>query len=228
MSSVLITGANRGIGLALAAVYVDQGRRVIACCRDLEQAAELQRIGTRGDLSLYPLEVTDAAAVTALSAELAGETIDVLINNAGVYGPRVGFGHIDYDAWRQVLEVNTLAPLRIAEAFVSQLARSGRGVLAMITSKMGSIADNTSGGSYIYRSSKAALNAVTRSLAYDLASRNISCAVIHPGWVRTDMGGPSGLISPRRSAEGIAGVIARLGPADSGSFYNYDGSPIPW
>ena len=179
-------------------------------------------------MSLHQLEVTDPDGITALAEALSGETIDVLINNAGVYGPRVNFGHIDYKAWRHVLEVNTLAPLRLAEAFVTHLARSPRATLAMITSKMGSIADNTSGGSYIYRSSKAALNAVTRSLAYDLSAQKIACVVVHPGWVRTDMGGPSGLISPQTSAEGIAAVLAGLKPADSGSFFNYDGRTIPW
>ncbi len=227
MKTVMITGANRGIGLAFAKQYAEEGLQVLACCREPEKALDLK--GLPGNVSIHGLDVTDPEQIRALGEELSEHAIDILINNAGVYGPRnMSFGQIDYGAWARVLAVNTMAPMRIAEAFCRHIARSDKKIMANITSKMGSIEDNSSGGSYLYRSSKSALNAVTKSMAVDLRPKGILCVTIHPGWVQTDMGGPGGLITAETSVRGMRTVLNNLTPDQSGGFFNYDGSIIPW
>jgi NAD(P)-dependent dehydrogenase (short-subunit alcohol dehydrogenase family) len=178
----------------------------------------------------YPLDVAGLGEIDRLAGVLAGESIDLLINNAGVYpdADSKGFGHINYEEWAQAFRVNTMAPLRMAEAFIAQVARSRLKIIANITSMMGSIDDNTSGGSYLYRSSKAALNMVTKSLSMDLQREGITAVVLHPGWVQTDMGGPNALIAAERSVSGMRKVIGMLSQADSGKFFNYDGKRIAW
>jgi NAD(P)-dependent dehydrogenase (short-subunit alcohol dehydrogenase family) len=188
----LITGANRGLGLEFARQYLANGWQVYAACRDPESASELRRLadGSGQKLLIIGLDVTDPLSIKAAAAELAGRAIEVLLNNAGVGGVRgQTIGNIDYKAWAKVLDVNTLGPMRVAEAFVDNVARSERKLIVTIISGMGSIADNTSGGAFAYRSSKAAVNMVMRSLAIDLAPRGITCVVVNPGWVQTDMGG---------------------------------------
>lgn len=228
MPTVLITGANRGIGLEFVRQYLDDGWDVHACCRQPDQASDLQAFSSKGSLKIHALDVTEANQIAALGQALSQTELDVLINNAGIYGPSVNFGNIDYDGWAKVFSVNTMAPMRLAETFISHLSGKNSGKLINITSKMGSIDDNTSGGSYIYRSSKAALNAVTKSLAVDLSDRGILCAAIHPGWVQTDMGGPNALIDTQTSVSNIRRVIYGMTPTQSGGFFNYDGAPIPW
>ena len=226
MPVVLVTGASRGIGLGLVQSFARDGWHVHACCRRPEKARTLHDID--GEIRVHRLDVTDGLAVAGIGRKLADEAIDVLINNAGVYGPRTGFGETDYDDWRDVLEVNTLAPLRLVERLIEPLARSGRGLVVNVSSVMGSIGENTSGGSYIYRSSKAALNMVTKGLAVDLASRGITVVSVHPGWVRTDMGGAQAAVSVEASVDGLRKVIDGLAPGDSGGFFGYDGRPIAW
>ena len=226
MPTVLVTGANRGIGLEFVKSFAADGWRVHACARNVEKAKEVR--GLDGDVACHKLDVTDGLKVASLARELAEEPIDVLINNAGIYGPRTGFGETDYEAWADVLQVNTLAPLRMVERFVGLIERSERKTVVNISSRMGSISQNTSGGAYIYRSSKAALNMVTKSLANDLAGRGITVISFHPGWVQTDMGGEEATITPAESVRGMRDVIARLSPADSGKFFNYDGTPLEW
>ncbi|MBI4182532.1 MAG: SDR family oxidoreductase [Proteobacteria bacterium] len=227
MPTTLITGANRGIGLEFARQYAAEGWRVLACCRAPERAEALGALG--GDIRIERLDVTDFAGLGALAARLSAERIDLLVNNAGVYGPRdVALGQVDPAAWLDVLRTNAVAPLKVAEAFREQVAASEGRTIVAITSHMGSIGDNGSGGAYIYRSSKAALNAAMRSLAIDLGARGITVAVLHPGWVKTDMGGPGAAIAPETSVAGMRRVIARLSLADSGRFFNYDGTAIPW
>jgi len=153
----------------------------------------------------------------------------VLINNAGISGAGGQVtGKVDYESWARVLDVNTMGPLRVTEAFIEQLARSDRRLVVTITSGMGSLADNTSGGSIAYRSSKAAVNMVMRSAALDLAPREISCVVVNPGWVKTDMGGPGGRLTAQQSVAALRRLIETFGPAHSGKFYNYDGREYPW
>ena len=231
MPSVLITGANRGLGLEFARQYLADGWQVYAACRDPSSASELCRLADASDhkLRILALDVTDPASVKAAAAELDGQAIDLLLNNAGVGGVRgQTIGNIDYEAWAKVLDANTMGPMRVSEAFVDHVARSKRKLIVTLTSGMGSIADNTSGGSIAYRSSKAAVNMVMRSLAIDLAPRGITCVVVNPGWVQTDMGGPHATITPAESVTMLRRLIETLGPAQSGKFFNYNGREYAW
>ncbi len=232
MPNLLVTGANRGIGLELAKQYAAAGWRVFACCRTPDKAAALEQLASDhpGLLSVHALDVADFEQIDGLATELASQEIDLLLNNAGVC-PDIhhnSFGATDYAAWMQTLRVNSMAPLKMAEAFIRQISRSQQKKIINITSKMGSIADNTSGDYYLYRSSKAALNMVTKNLSVDLAPRGIIATALHPGWVQTDMGGPNALITVQQSVAGMRRVIAQLTPADNGKFYAYDGKEIPW
>jgi NAD(P)-dependent dehydrogenase (short-subunit alcohol dehydrogenase family) len=167
--------------------------------------------------------------VRAAAARLKEEAIDLLINCAGIAGaPRQTVGNVDYESWFRVLDVNTMGPLRLLEAFTDQLSRSNRKLAVTITSGMGSLADNNSGGSIAYRSSKAAVNMVMRSAAIDLKPRGITCVVINPGWVRTDMGGAGARLSPEESVTAMRKLIDKLGPRLSGKFFNYDGREYAW
>lgn len=227
MPTVLITGANRGIGLHLARQYAADGWKVIATCRDPAAASALNAID--GDVHTLGLEVTDDAAVASLAREMRHEAIDVLFNNAGVAGREAGtLGSIDSDVWMQTLRINTVAPIKLAEAFADQVAASAQKKMAFVTSRLGSIELNTVGGRYGYNSSKAALNMAAKSLSVDLKDRGISIILLHPGHVRTDMGGPSAPVTPEESAAGMRKVVAGFDVADSGAFRNFDGSPIPW
>ena len=227
MPTVFITGANRGLGLEFARQYAAAGWRVIATSRTPDKADALKALGPR--VSVHRLDVADLAATAALGRTLAAETIDVLIANAGISVARdmtaetVSAGA---DAWERTLRVNALAPLALAGAFHAPVVRSEQRKMIAITSRLGSMGANSDGGLYAYRSSKAALNAMWRSFALDHA--DVIAVLLHPGWVRTDMGGPGALLDPEQSVAGLRRVIANLGKADSGRFYHYDGSPIPW
>jgi NAD(P)-dependent dehydrogenase (short-subunit alcohol dehydrogenase family) len=225
MATVLISGANRGIGLEFARQYVQAGWRVIATSRSPEKADELKALGAA--VSVHRLDVADFAAVAALGRELGAEAIDVVIANAGVAGPRgMTPEAIDAEGWSATFRVNAMAPLALGSAFKAQVARSEQRKMIAITSRLGSIGANAEGGMYAYRSSKAALNAVWRSFALDNAA--LIAAMLHPGWVRTDMGGKQAALAVEESVSALRRVIAGLGAADSGGFFNYDGSPIPW
>lgn len=231
MPTLLITGANRGLGLEFTRQYAAAGWHVLACCRTSQQATALQALADAapGQISLHALDVADLDAIATLAQELRGTPIDLIINNAGIYPDRRGgFGQTDYDAWLQAFLVNTMAPMKMVEAFVGNLELGQRKIVATVSSKMGSVTDNTSGGCYLYRSSKAAINMVVKSLALDLASRGIRAVVLHPGWVQTDMGGPNALITTAQSIAGMRQVLDRLTDADSGRFISYDGTEVPW
>lgn len=228
---VLITGANRGIGLELARQYASAGWRVHACCRQPERAADLNRVAaaSAGRLSVHPLDVTNPAQIAALAGMLGDEPLDLLVNNAGVYGQDdASFGNTDVRGWLETFHVNSIAPLKVIEALIEPVARSRRRVVACVSSKMGSMADNCSGGSYVYRSSKAALNAVVMSAAVDLRNRGVTVVALNPGWVKTDMGGPNAEITVAESVSALRAILERLSPADSGRFIDVDGSTIPW
>ena len=232
METVLITGVNRGIGLEFSRQLAEDGWCVLACSRDLEKSDALNKLAAEYPerITLYALDVADHGQIKKLSQTLANKPIDLLINNAGVF-PDINersFGQTDYDAWAYAFLVNTMAPLKMAEAFITQIAQSNRKTIVTITSKMGSVADNGRGGSYIYRSSKSAVNMVVKSIAIDLESDEIISVLLHPGWVRTDMGGPSGLISVEQSVSGMLSVIREVTSTDSGKFIAYDGQIIPW
>lgn len=231
MPTVLITGANRGLGLEFARQYAAEGWLVFAACRSPDGATELRQLAKNAGarMTILPLDVMDTVSVRAAAAALGGSPIDLLLNNAGVGGPSgQRLGNLDYSAWARVLDANTLGPMRVAEAFLENVAASHDKRIVTITSGMGSIADNTSGGRYAYRSSKSAVNSVMKSLAVDLASRGITCIVLNPGWVRTDMGGAGGTLAPEESIRAMRSVIAALTPEDTGQFFNYNGKQYPW
>jgi NAD(P)-dependent dehydrogenase (short-subunit alcohol dehydrogenase family) len=230
-ATVLITGANRGLGFEFARQYATDGWRVISACRNPTTAGELRRLAQdrRGRLTVVAMDVTDAESVKNAATQLKDIAIDVLVNSAGIAGtPGQKTGNVDYESWSQVLNVNTMGPLRVLESFSDHIAASERRLVVTITSGMGSLADNTSGGSITYRSSKAAVNMVMRSAAIDLAPRGITCVLLNPGWVRTDMGGPKAPLSPQESVTAMRHLIETLGPDQSGKFYNYDGREYPW
>jgi len=226
VATALITGANRGLGLALTQRLADDGWRVHACCRMPEKARNLKQLD--GEVVRHRLDVTDGLQIAGLGRELADEDLDLLINNAGIFGPRGGFGQIVYDDWLQVFNVNTLAPMRVAETFAPHLGRATAAKLINISSRLGSIGDTQSSGSHIYRSSKAALNMVTRCLSIDLESRGVTVAALHPGWVQTSMGGRTAPLTAAQSAGQVLDAVHRLTPADSGGFYGPSGEAIPW
>ena len=232
MKTTLITGANRGIGLEFCRQYAAEGWRVLACSRYPEKSDELNKLaaGSPELIKVHALDVADHVEIDRLGQILADESIDLLINNAGIYpdSDKSGFGHTDYAEWIQAFRINTMAPLKMAETFAAQIARGRQKTIVTITSKMGSISDNSGGGSYLYRSSKAAVNMVVKSLAIDLKPLGIIAVVFHPGWVKTDMGGPNAMISAEQSVSGIRQTIDGLSLADSGKFFGYDGQVIPW
>ncbi len=227
MATVLVTGANRGLGLEFCKQYAADGWQVLACCRNPETAGKLASIP---EVRVFSLDVSDFSQIDDLATQLQDTAIDVLINNAGIYNDSSmsGFGKLDYAAWTRALTVNTQAPVKMAEAFLPHLEHGDNRLLISITSQMGSIADNGSGGSILYRTSKAALNAAMKSIAIDLEDRKIGVLVLHPGWVKTDMGGEDALIDARKSVTGMRRVIAEFTPDRSGCFLKYDGSTLPW
>jgi NAD(P)-dependent dehydrogenase (short-subunit alcohol dehydrogenase family) len=231
MATILVTGANRGLGLEFTRQYLAEGHAVIAATRNPGAAHRLRQLerDSKGSLTLVEADVADTAGVRRAATRAPASPIDILINSAGVMGGEgQTIGSIDYDEWMRVLEVNLLGPMRVCEAFLDRVAQSDRRLIVTLTSGMGSLADNTSGGSIAYRTSKAAVNMAMRTAAIDLRPRGISCVVINPGWVKTDMGGPRARLSPEESVSAMRRVIAELGPNDSGRFYSYDGREFPW
>ncbi len=227
MPTVLITGANRGIGLQFARTYARDGWRVHGCCRHPDKATTL-REDCGGELVTHRLDVTDGLRVRGLGREMSDEPIDLLINNAGVIGSRVGFGETDYDDWLEAFKANTLAPMRMVEAFVKSVTASERKLVVNISSKMGSIGSNVSADAHVYRTTKAALNMVTKCLANALGDQGVTVVSFHPGWVQTDMGGPDAAITVEQSVAGMRNVITSLDSSANGKFFNYDGEELPW
>ena len=227
-NQVLITGANRGLGLEFTKQYAADGWRVLACCRHPQSALDLQALAAAySNVKIYALDVADFAQIDALAVQLKDESIDVLINNAGVY-PASSFGDTNYDDWANGFKVNSMAPLKMAEAFVQHITRSQLKKIATLSSKMGSIDDNSSGESYSYRSSKCAVNMVMKSVSIDLKPYGISVVTLHPGWVQTDMGGSNAMINAQTSVTGLRKVIEGLSLNTTGQFIAYDGQTIPW
>ncbi len=231
MNTVLITGANRGIGLEFCTQYADQDWTVLACCRHPQQADQLNELAAgKPNIQVSALDVLDHAGIDRLAARLNGSSIDLLIANAGIYGDSRGkeLGHLDYPAWIRTLETNVLGVVKVVEAFLPNLRRSSKPMLAALSSQMGSIADNSSGGSILYRSSKAALNATLKSVSIDLYAEGIGVLIFHPGWVKTDMGGPHALIDTNTSVSGMIKQINGFTMDQTGQFIKYDGSRLPW
>lgn len=228
MTTLLITGTSRGIGLEFTKQYAEDGWQVIACCRDPERALALQSLAKlHANIRLVDLDVADFAKIDTVTAQLKDVPIDLLINNAGVY-PESSLSDTDFHDWATAFKINSMAPFKMTQAFLPNLVKGKLKKVATLSSKMGSIDDNTSGGSYIYRTSKVAVNMVMKSLSMDLAPYKIAVATLHPGWVITDMGGPNGLIDAKTSVTGLRRVIENLSLENTGQFIAYDGKEIAW
>jgi len=227
MNTALITGANRGIGNALVEKFINESWRVIACCRQPDEL-DFSHLDSIHNLSLQSLDVTDPAEINRLVENCQDESIDILLNVAGIYGPSgLRFGDTDVAAWLEVFTVNTIAPLKMAEALIDQVSKSDLKIIANISSEMASIERNEWGNAYLYRSSKAALNAVVKSLSIDLAEQGVKSIAIHPGWVQTDMGGPDATMPVADSANYLFELLTGTS-IKNGAFYNYDGEILPW
>lgn len=232
MPSVMVTGASRGIGFEFVRQYAEAGYEVHALARNPHDPKSLLNDLAKAypNIRMHALDVSDFSAIELLGRELADHSLDILMNNAGVYGPREAqsLGRIDDEAWMSAFRVNALAPLKMVEAFLPHLERGSKKVIANISTQMASIGDNTSGGSYIYRSTKAALNMVLKNLSMDLRPKGIWVLIIHPGWVRTDMGGPGATLSPKESVTQMRRLIERADAESSGKFLDYRGEELPW
>ena len=226
MESVLITGANRGLGYEFASQYALEGWRVYACCREPTNADELHALANRCDdrVTIHQLDVLKHQQIDKLAKELHGEAIDVLINNT------------DYERWSRVMNINTFAPLKLSIAFLDHVARSDRKVITVISSNLGSIELAEGEGWHVYRTSKAAVNMVMKLLTTTLSDHGIKTAILSPGWCRTDMGmgslgegqDPSVLVDPKESVSGLRAIIEKITPETSGQFIHYDGGSRPW
>jgi NAD(P)-dependent dehydrogenase (short-subunit alcohol dehydrogenase family) len=230
---VLVTGASRGLGLEFVRQYAESGDRVFALAREPLRSKKLMELAERFPKTLLPIacDVADTESVGAarLEVEAATDALDLVINNAAIYGSHEEtLESLDWDEVRQVLEVNTLGPLRVSRTFWPLLRKGTRPRLVQITSMMGSVEDNRSGGHWSYRMSKSALNMANRNLALELREKKISCVVISPGWVRTDMGGASAPLSPEESVSAMRKTIDSLTLSHSGNIYHRDGKPGIW
>ena len=224
MTTIMITGASRGLGLEFARQFYNEEYRVIATCRNPKNANELHTIG---DIDIHSLDVTDDKSVSNLADKLRGENIDILINNAGVIGQRDGFGRLDYDIWAETMDTNVFGPMRVAEAFRDNVMNSEKKQMIFITSRMGSITEAVP-NAYVYRSSKAALNMAVKCLSAELGEQGLIAVLFHPGHVQTDMGGQAAPVTPQKSIEGMKNQIVALTRDDNGRFLSYDGRQIPW
>jgi NAD(P)-dependent dehydrogenase (short-subunit alcohol dehydrogenase family) len=232
MPSILITGSNRGLGLEWTRQYARLDWQVYATCCYPDEADDLQQLKhDYPNIQLHRLDVTNPDEIDAIAETLKNQTIDILLNNAGVYLEKFKhstLGHIDYSDWEETFGVNSLGAVRVTDKFIDNVARSEKRLIVAITSHMGSIAEIESPGSYAYRSSKAALNAAMKGISLELKQRNVGVLLLHPGWVKTRMGGPDALISTTESVNSMRAVIENFDIHKSGNFYRFDGSVIPW
>ncbi len=228
MTTILITGANRGIGLEFVKQYAAEGADIIACCREPNKAEALNAlVKTARNVRVAALDVSDAKSVAALKEALGATAIDILINNAGVGSRDSAKGLIDSDAWLKIFAVNSVAPVAVASALHDNLKSGHDRKLVTITSQLGSIA-NHGGGAFAYHASKAAVNSFMVGLAKAWAKDGIAVGIFHPGWVQTDMGGESAPVTPTQSVTGLRARIAELSMTNSGTFRDYAGKALPW
>lgn len=225
---IVVTGANRGIGLEFVKQLSQQGHQVVATARQPDNAQELQAWAKDRDVIVSQLDVSDNKSVQQFVQQFNDKTIDVLINNAGVYPQSGQLGSLDWEMFAKGFEVNAIAPIRLSEALLPALKRGEGRRIAQVTSQMGSISDNGSGGHYAYRMSKAALNMGNKSLAHDLSEDGFVCLALHPGWVQTDMGGANAKLTPKQSVEGMIQNIFKSEQDKNGAFLSWDGSALPW
>lgn len=228
-TTILITGANRGIGLEFVNQYAKEGYKILACCRNPDGASDLKQLATEhGNITIYKLDVTDLGQINKLSKSLKDTAIDILINNAGTAGERGQFiGQVDSENMQNVFKINTIAPTMIAQAFYKHIKNGTQKKIINITSRMGSIEDNTSGKSYAYRASKSALNSIMHSLQFDVKADGIKVLLLHPGWVKTDMGSQDADIDTDTSVRAMRKLIDKAHDLDR-QFYHYSGSVLPW
>lgn len=222
--TVVITGANRGLGLELARQLNDAGAVVIGTARKPEAADELRKLGVR----IEQLDVADAESVATFAERLGDIKVDILLNNAGVFLQREKPSTVDLETMARVLAVNTIGPLRVSQALLPALRRGNGKMIMNMSSGLGSITNNTNGAFADYRASKAALNMISRSQAAELKDEGFIVIVMSPGWVRTDMGGENAELSPAESVTGILRTLAGLELVNSGGYFNHDGSELPW
>jgi NAD(P)-dependent dehydrogenase (short-subunit alcohol dehydrogenase family) len=223
-STYLVTGSNRGLGLEFVRQLSARGEVVIGTVRDVAKAKEEPEHAA----TLVPLELSDPASVDALPANVGDRAIDVLINNAGVSSDARTMADISMSEFQRVFAVNSFAPVLVTKALLPNLRKGARRLVVTVSSQLGSITNNSGGSSYAYRASKAAVNMLTVSMHHELKGEGISCVVVHPGWVQTDMGGPNAPLKPEDSVASLIKLIDRLSATDSGKFFNYDGSILPW
>ena len=230
MINVLITGANRGLGLGFVKKYLEKNANVLCTTRDISGSKELLECKERypNNIEIFELDLLKENGAKTLANQLNGMPIDILINNAGVGSSNQHFEAVSSKPWLEVLKVNLIAPLIITQSLIENVKKSSSKKIYFLSSQLGSIGDNTSGGMYIYRSSKTGLNQVVKSLSVDLKPKGITVVSLHPGWVKTDMGGPNAPVSIDKSIEGMIKVIDRTDIKDTGRFLNYDGTELPW
>lgn len=234
MRTILITGANRGIGLEFVKQYSENNWRVLACCCQVSDLLNVLANDPNRNIQIFQLNVIDNHNITQLADVLANESIDIFLNNAGILGTsgtRFGdaeFGAVNIGSWIEAFKTNTIAPVMLAQCFVEHIASSQKKIIANMSSNMASIKLCDQGGEYVYRSSKAALNMVTKSMAIDLKSRGIIVVALHPGWVKTDTGGPHAKIEPQESVKGLRSILDSVSLTQSGSFIAYNGHELPW
>ncbi len=232
MARIVVTGASRGLGLEFVVQWLRAGHEVAALLRRPEDSAELRALAGEfgAQLSVHACDVAVPASIEAASHEVAQrwDGVDWLVNNAGVSGFRGPLVEMDFDEMASVLAINAIGPLRMTGAFLPMLRRSRDAKVVMITSRMGSIADNSSGGVYAYRMSKAALNMAGRNLMMELQGDGIAVFLMHPGWVQTDMGGAAAPLTITDSVASMIRVLDGLGMEQSGGFYDFEGNELPW
>lgn len=238
MTTMLITGANRGLGLDFVRRLAPEGWQIHACCRDPAKAVQLLAMAKEYDVTLHALDVADFDQIDVLKKALGNAPIDVLLNNAGIMETSQRtlsldhtnqmFETLDEDEWMAVMRVNTMAPMRMCEVFVDNVTASDRKQVLMMSSIVGSIGSNSTSRWYHYGTSKTALNMVMRSLAADLRDRGITVISLHPGWTQTDMGGPEAALTIDQSVNGMVELLKKLTPADSGRFIAWNGEDVPW
>jgi len=229
MSTVLITGANHGLGLEFVRQYLDKGWKVLATCRAPQEASELIKLSSIGHVELLKIDMTSEKDINELGKTLEGRVIDHLILNAGVLGDDCAkLGEMTQSKWIEILNVNTVAPALLIQALRDNVAASEHKTIVGISTRVASIGDNSSGNMYSYRTSKAALNQILVSAAKNLAGQGVKTVAVHPGWVQTDMGGKDATFTPQKSVAGIINVTESMTLETSGSFRVFDGSAIEW
>ena len=231
MKTVFVTGTNRGLGLGFVKHLLKKNFHVLATCRDLIEATELRglRETYSESLEIFEIDLLEQNCSEEMKRFLRNRPVDIFINNAGVMGPRnQDLQSISVKPWIDVMSVNLIAPLIITQSILENISIGKDKKMFFLSSRVGSIGENTGGGRYIYRSSKSALNQIVKSLSIDLYSKGITTLALHPGWVLTDMGGPDALVTVDESVKGMLEVIENVSLTDSGKFFNFDGKEISW